>query len=347
MLQKLFVRKIVNIVDGDNRAGASPTDLKNKLVNMINSGMEIRGVQLFHHAAIHYSTRWDNYTGRFLNALINSVSTLNSNGTYLSLNNKEEHELQGNSSEVLGIGLSNYFMCKWYGVNINKIEKIGGTSKRCDYRFGYNGSAIIFESKGRAASSQIKSALQDCLLKKLQYSGNVKYSTICHLPRDSSPITLHLYDPPVFKDGVHYNEFYAIAKHYRKITELSGLTILSSMIDERIIQYEQTGEWNTNALDQSNIYKIGINIQIGNNTFWSRENPFYNSTFSQIENSSINELYIRFGIEKKVVESLERWDFLQLSEIHYDEFVSEEHGVSVLSDGSLFYIGQQNLTDVI
>lgn len=167
MLNKLLLKKKVSIIDGDNRLDACTGEIKTRLQSLLDEGLEVRGIQIFHYAGIHYSSRWNNYCLRFLNALLNSASSISSSkGSDFSLNDDEECELQRDSSEVLAVGLSNLFMCKWYGININRIEKIDESGKRCDYRFNYNNQIIVFESKGRSNSSQIKSALKDCIEKK-------------------------------------------------------------------------------------------------------------------------------------------------------------------------------------
>lgn len=67
---------------------------------------------------------------RFLNALFNGGATITlTEDGHLALNDKEEHELQAKSSEVLAIGLSTMFMCKWFDINKNTIEKISGNKK--------------------------------------------------------------------------------------------------------------------------------------------------------------------------------------------------------------------------
>lgn len=334
MFKKLFLNKRINIIDGDNRLGASSGELKIKLKNMLDNGMYIRGIQIFHYSSIHYNTRWESYPLRFLNALLNSAATIQDEGNNLCLSDKEESELQGDSSEVLGIGLSNIFMCKWYGVNINKVEKIGGAKKRCDYRFGYENQVIIFEAKGRKNSKDIKSALNDCIKKKANYRANFMYSTICHLPRNGDPVRLLLFDPPVNDKAIDYNENYVIANHYKRVTEKAGLTVLSSSIEKRIKKFEKSGIWENTPL-KSNVLKIGYLISIGKNEFWTRR--------SSDSDRKSNDINIQYGIDKKVIDLLEKWDLSELSKLFYDELVIEENdkAFSILSDGSLLYIGNE------
>jgi hypothetical protein len=334
LFKKLLFNKRIHIVDGDNRLGASSGELKVKLNNMLDNGMYLRGIQIFHYASIHYNTRWESYPLRFLNALLNSAATIQDKGNNLCLSDKEESELQGDSSEVLGIGLSNIFMCKWYGVNINKVEKIGGAKKRCDYRFGYKNQVIIFEAKGRKNSKDIKTALKDCIEKKSNYSANIMYSTICHLPRNGDPVCLYLFDPPVNDNAIDYNENYVIAKHYKRVTEKVGLTLLSSSIEKRIKKFEEVGIWDNTPL-KSNVLKIGYLITIGNNEFWTRRSS----------NRQNNEINIQYGIDKRVIELLEKWDLSELSKLYYEELVIEDKdkAFSILSDGSLLYIGNESI----
>lgn len=334
LLKKLFFNKKIHIIDGDNRLGESSGRLKVRLENLLNNGIYIRGIQLFHYASIHYNTRWESYPLRFLNALLNSAATIQEEGNNLCLSGKEESELQGDSSEVLGIGLSNVFMCKWYGVNINRVEKIGGAKKRCDYRFGYENQVVVFEAKGRKNSKDIKAALKDCIEKKRNYSADIMYSTICHLPRNGDPVCLYLFDPPINGETIEYNEKYVLAKHYKKVIEKAGLTLLSSSIEKRIKNFEEFGEWNNTPLE-SDVLKIGSLITIGNNEFWTRRSSIRKN----------DEIIIQYGVSKKILDLIEKWDLNALSKIYYDEVVveDEDKAFSVLSDGSLFYIGNEPL----
>lgn len=149
-------------------------------------------------------------------------------------------------------------------------------------------------------------------------------------------MSLRLYDPPVSEDGIQYNENYVLAKHYAKVTELCGLTVLSKAIHERIRQYELTGDWVTLPYKQSNIVKLGKNIIIGNNSFWTRESRDF------IENDG-KKIYIRFGLHERIIELLENWNFSKILEFNLENFVIEDSNISVLSDGSLFYIGYDSI----
>jgi hypothetical protein len=227
---------------------------------------------------IKYNTRYNYYFPKFLNALFTTISTLSDEGDNLFLNDLEDSELKRDSTEVISIGLSNKFMCNWFGINVNRIEKIPGTGKRCDFRFPFDGDTIIFEAKGRTSRSQINSALTDCIEKKSNYQGNFLYSIIGHLPRNGSPARLLIYDPPIYRNGLNFNEKYLIAKHYCNVAELSGLVILADRIRSRIKYYKRIGNWDTTPLEFSNLEKlefsnlekIGISISINNNIYWTR-----------------------------------------------------------------------------
>jgi len=337
MIRKLFLCRPIHIIDGDNRLNAcTDKQLKTRFKNMIDNGMPTRGIQIFHYAAVHYNTRWDNYPARFLNALFNVAPAISDNGNYLNLNDSEEPELQRGSSEVLGIGLSNMFMCRCFGVNINRIEKIQDSGKRCDYRFPYNNQVVIFESKGRAHREQISSARKDCIQKKCNYNANLKYAIISHLPRDGSATTLHIFDPPGDNGLVSFNEKYVIAKHYSRVSELSGLTILAEAIRKRLGQYEKTGEWDISPLLINNVMKIGLSIQIGNNTFWTRR------SLKEFKYGDQN-YYVHFGLHNRVIDLLMNWDIEQLSKFRFEDNVIEDHSISQMSDGSFFYVSNQRL----
>lgn len=335
MLKKFIKNKKITVVDGDNRLGTTSGELKRKLQDMLSNGMDIKGIQIFHYASIHYKTRWNSYSLRFLNALVNSAASIKYEGDVLSLDDREEPELQRDTSEILAIGLSNMFMCKWYGININKIGKIPGSNKRCDYRFQSNNRLIIYEVKGR--KDGIKAALSDCLKKKQGYSADLMYSTICHLPRDGSSVSLHLFDPPV-NEHYEYDEYYTMLNHYRNLCEKVGLTILSNQIYKRIKAFEESGDWGGTSLEVGNVIKLGTNITLGNRVFWTR---------TILNNNEIVPFHIQFGLDKRVIEILEEWNLQKLKEISFIEEVYERDGklFSVISDGSLFYMGNESLNE--
>lgn len=336
MLGKLKLRKKVKVVDGDNRVfhTQDPT-LKRTLESLIDSDMSFNVIQIFHYASIHYETKWDKYPIRFLTALLMCSNTIKYNLDHLALNDREEPELKGSSSEILALGLSIMFMCKWYQTNINKFEKIGGNKKRCDYKFNYNNQIIVFEVRGRSNKNDIKTALKDCIEKKENTSGDIKYSTICHLPRDESPVTLYLYDPPIDNND-EYNEYYPILKHYRNICKKVGLTILSKEISNRIKRFEEVGEWSVVPIEMEGVIKLGTDITIGDQVFWSR---------NLMGKQEKLPFFVQFGLEKRVIEVLENWNLIGLKELYYQEHVYENDGsiYSILSDGSLLYIGEERL----
>jgi hypothetical protein len=332
MKGKFISKKQMKIIDGDGRYEACTDQyLKNRLHDLLSNSLNFRVLQIFHYAGIHYASRWNSYPLRYINAMINCFATISNSSPYFCLNNNEEHELQGDTSEVLGVGFSNMFMCKWYNLNINRIEKIQGTGKRCDYRFSYNGNMIVFESKGRTRKSDIKSALTDCIIKKTNYPANIRYSLILHLPRDGSATTLNLYDPPSDDDILLPDEYFLIIKHYAKMSELAGLTYLAEKLRARIESFLQKREWDTTPIEFDNVLKIGRSIQIDEyNHFWTRQDN-RNTDYQN------NHMSIRFALHERVIELLKNWNIEELLRFTIDEKVIDDK-VSILSDGSLFTI---------
>jgi hypothetical protein len=236
-MKNLFRRNILNVIDGDNRIAACNGIQKERLQAWTKNGIEVWGIQIFHYAAINYTTRWDSWPMRFLNALFNGGATITlTEDGHLALNDKEEHELQAKSSEVLAIGLSTMFMCKWFDINKNTIEKIPGNKKRCDYSFYKNSKLIIYESKGRAHKNKIGSAVADAQKKKSHHpAASEKYSLIAYLPRNGEAVELLVYDPPVTPGEFENDNLYRIAKYYQRASMLAGLYILANGIHQRII----------------------------------------------------------------------------------------------------------------
>lgn len=228
------------------------------------------------------------------------------------------------------------FMCRWFGINVNRIEKIQGSGKRCDYKFPFNNEVVVFESKGRSDKSKINNARADCILKKSNYNANLMYGIISYLPRDGSDVMLNIFDPPVNNDPLSFDEKYLIAKHYSRITELSGLTLLAKAIQERLSLYERNGQWDTSQLPISNVAKIGMSIQYGNNTFWTRKSLKEFNCDSQ-------KYYVQFGLHNRVIDLLNSWDIDELSKFKLEDAVIEDYNISLLSDGSLFYLGNRRL----
>jgi hypothetical protein len=337
LFRKLFAKKNLSVIDGDNRLDAC-TDgrLQNKLLDIIYDGLKICGVQIFHYAAVKYNTRFDSFPPRFLNALFATVSSISDKRMNLTLDSLEEQELKRDSSEVIAVGLSNMFMCRWYGVNINRIEKIPGSGKRCGFRFPAEDKVVVFETKGREKESQVKNALYGCVRNKWHYSANYMYSTIARLPRDGSPVCLILFDPPSVNNGAEINEKYLTAKHYRNVAKLSGLTILADKINKKIRQYERTGEWSSKPLWFGKVLEFGSSVTVENNSFRTGRN-------SSCYERKDEKYYFWFGLDERVIDLLKKWDLDELLKYDLKETVLKKQNISLLPDGSLFYIGNKKL----
>ena len=337
MRRRWFKRTKVKIIDGDDRVNNCDIAVKPRLENMIGNGMSLWGIQIFHYAAPHYLTRWKTLPMRFLNALFNSGAVLSDSDGQLVLLGNENHELQGGSSEVLGVGLANMFMCRWFGINPNALEVINSTGKRCDFKFVSDNKTVVYEARGRANKDKIPSALKDAKEKKKHHQADEKYSVISYLPRDGSNVEIHVYDPPVDKGEFKDHPYYQLARHYEKITALAGLHILSNKISERLKIYNETGEWNNGSIElDEKLTKLGWHIMVNNESYWTNRKPIYNVNID-------DEVCLHFALHTDLMEFLLAWDFEKISNFQLAETVIEKLDVSILPDGSLMTLRKGRL----
>lgn len=276
---------------------------------------------------------------RFLNALFNGGATITlTEDGHLALNDKEEHELQAKSSEVLAIGLSTMFMCKWFDINKNTIEKISGNKKRCDYSFYKNNKLIIYESKGRSHKNKIGSAVDDAQKKKSHHpAASEKYSLIAYLPRNGEAVELLVYDPPVTPGEFENDNLYRIAKYYQGASMLAGLYILANGIHQKIINYEKTGKWGRSPIKlDEKVIKLGWSIHAQDTIFWTQIQPV--SYFSKVNKKTY---YLYFELDNRVVELLIDWNLEELLKKQYEDRLIPKNNISIMHDGTIVHFSDQ------
>ena len=268
---------------------------------------------------------------------MNGITVVSPKKGCLALNNREYHELRGNSSEVLAIGLGNLFM--WFDINLNVIERIDGTKKRCDYRFFYGDKTVVYETKGRSNLTHISSAQQDALEKKTHHIADEMYSLISYLPRTGEPVKLYVFDPPSQVGKRRDDKLLRIALYYYKATRLAGLTLLSRGIGKKIDGYYKSGVWDESAIMlDSDIVKLGWDIHTRNTIYWTKLKPEPISAYQ-----GDVRYYLYFGLDNRVTSLLLNWQLDELLEYKSEDVVIEEKGISLLHDGTLLYLGDRRL----
>ena len=120
MINKLFSKKKIDVEIrdiGNNIVDRTLFD-SNELNNILNNGLEIRGIQLIQHSLIHYSTKfrkskWKRFNNAFLDIVDNiEIST---DGKFI-LNSDEGSEFQSKSTEVIAVGLSIFLTTKLFKI---------------------------------------------------------------------------------------------------------------------------------------------------------------------------------------------------------------------------------------
>lgn len=330
----LFKRVKIEVIDGDDRVNNSDINYRKKLKKLLDNGMELHGIQIFHYAAPHYATRYNSMSLRYLNALINGGSCIRSIKGSLGLNNNESNELQKGSSEIIAVGLANMMVCRWFNINANYIAAIEGTGKRCDFRFELAGKRYIYEVKGRKNRNKLTEALNDSLKKKLCHIADEKLAFICHLPRDLSPVSIRVFDPEV-DDGESYDKIYNIVDHYSKMCRLSGLFILAEMLENRMQSYESSRIWTDEPMKyKENVSKMINEVTINNQKYLTSTYPH---NLKQ-NNEDDTEMFLYFGISDKVVKMLEQWKIEEVSSYNQEMYVDEKNSISYLNDGTFMCI---------
>lgn len=330
----LFGRAKINVFDGDDRENNVDINYRANLRRLLDNGMELRGIQIFHYAAPHYASRYNRPVLRYINALVNGGACIGIKDGYMVLTNTESNELQRQSSEIIAVGLANMMVCKWFDINTKYINPIRKTTKRCDFEFQLNNTTYIYEVKGRKNRSQFNEALHDAILKKANHQADEKLAFICHLPRDRSPLSINVYDPEV-DAGESYDKTYRLVNHYARMCRLSGLTILAEVLEKRVQTFESRKEWTSEPVGYSeNVTKMINEVTIGNHKYLTSRHT-YELSYSET-NSSKMVLY--FGISDKVVRMLEQWNIEELNSYNHENYVDEDKKISFLEDGTFMCI---------
>lgn len=339
----LFRKKMVPVYFNDYPGYPLDTSTFNfwRFNHIKDSGISISPVQIMHCACIHYASRFRNPTYSFLNSFLEIVSSLpdSDTGEYLVFVEGGDPELQGKSTEVIAVGLSIFLSIELFRIKRNRIYKIEGTTKRCDFEFYKNNLRYVIESKGRKRNTS--SARDDVFQKKYRLSSTVpKYGFISHIPRDGKPTKIEVVDPEYQPQEVsRFHQIVSLLKHYSVVSNVCGFWRLTQVLNKRIKQIEEAGsldKFDNVALDFENIIKFGYQIQAVNQHFSAT--TFLSGTQPE------NDYRINFLMEISLLEILEVQNFDALLEYEFksepsNEFI-ESRSFSALDDGSFLYIGK-------
>ena len=335
IMKKLFQKVTVDVIDGDDRLNNSDVRYRDNYRRILTNGMKLYGIQIFHYAAPHYSSRHNRPSMRFLNGLFNGGAAIEIINGKLALNENEGSELQRDSSEIISVGLSNMLMCKWLEIKVNRLSTIESSDKRCDFEFNLGTRKYIYEVRGRKHKSQFNSALNDVILKKANHHADEKLAVICHLPRNNDPVSMHVYDPDV-NEGDKNEDVYYVLKHYSKMMSLSGLYIMAEKLEERLTYYRENSMWINEPLSYNEkVRKLVWEIRINNKSYLTLRKP---------GNLPIDTGYnLHFGICQDLLDIIEGWKLEELLNFEGQEFVDENKGISCLQDGTLMYYSHTSL----
>lgn len=330
-MKELFKRVKIEIIDGDDRLNISDQTYRNNFESMLLNGMRFYPIQIFHYAAPHYVTRHNRPSLRFLNALLEGGPSIEVMNGQLYLNGYEGRELKKNSTEILAVGLSNLCICTWFNINTNRIIPIETSGKRCDFEFKIGSLKYVYEVKGRKDQYNLKGALMDSRAKKIKQIGDEKLALICHLPRNGSNSSIHIFDP-IIENGEGRDSDLSIILYYLRIIRLSGLFILAGKLEEKINDFESHGVWNTAPIEyDEKVKKMIWEFNVQGNSYYSLRSPS-NSNFESFYNEKY-ELY--FGVQSEIINMIERWDIEGLKKFEGSDFIDEGNMISCKKDGSL------------
>jgi|GEM_PF-3314438 len=288
-------------------------------------GLKVSLFKIMHSAAVHYQTRFRKIKpARFLNAFLDTISSYapKSGGNKLYLDDSQSSELQAQSTEVLGVGLSISLVSKLFRINKNRISVIEGSGKRCDFTFEKNNVEYLLESKGRKRKSSIKSAIDDIFQKKQQYPHSRKYGVVSYLPRNQNPVSLVVVDPENEKSNLDRKDLILrLLKYYSREAILAGFWRLSSLLNSRIEALEEgisISEFEDVPLDYQGVAKIGTGYNIMINPL-SIETFFNPNKDIGFRHETENKRYF-FALDSKLIQILEQQNYSSL--LNYPENIS-------------------------
>jgi hypothetical protein len=307
-------------------------------VDIRNNGLFLTDLALIHCSSIHFQSKFSNNISRRLRYTLDTIETSLVKNKYnkFIFNSSEEPELQKISSEVLSVGFSTHLMHRLFDINFNNINRLqaNGKEKRCDYEILKNGFRYIYECKGR--KSGINSAKEEIELQKKSYPNTTKYGCITHIPRNKDACELHVIDPEVIV--YEYDDNHKIIKileHYTLVAKLSGFYRLASELINRI----KLLKINNNAFEYNNIeIEYDNSIKLGRSYEFLLFNERYEFFSSPNENvgfrKRLNNGYLLvFGMQKRIIELLEKQDFNNLLKYRSQNFVTENY--SLLDNGTI------------
>lgn len=344
MYNKLVSKKKIDVEIrdiGNNIVDRTLFD-SNELNNILNNGLEIRGIQLIQHSLIHYSTKfrkskWKRFNNAYLDIADNiEIST---NGKFI-LNSDEGSEFQSKSTEVIAVGLSIFLTTKLFKINRNQINSIEASGKRCDFRFVKSNLEYLIESKGRKGS--ISDAIDDTFLKKNSSTTNsAKYGIISQLPRNGNPAKIVIIDPPyepkkITRKVMIENLLY----YYSNLTKLAGFWRLSNLLYNRYEEIKSSSFLETfenKSIELGNVYKLGEEIEID---LEDKKYKYFKSRGNNNLNLHINNKKVHFLIDDNLIEILVSQKFNELIEYQSESKVLsyENRLISVENDGSVLLV---------
>lgn len=241
----------------------------------------------------------------------------------------ESNEFQAKSSEVIAIGIGISLAKKLLGIGYADITLIEGTQKRCDFEFLKNGLLYQMETRGRKSDKQIKAAINGVFQKKAASTApNSKYGFVSHLPRDGTPCSVVVVDPPTEpKIPQEWELVVRRLRYYSRASRAAGFWRLSDLLLERatlIAEYQDSERFNGEAIQYGNAYKIGRGIEMRsrdmNSTFFipeGIEESFFFPLFPKLN------YVLTLGLDSALLDILEQQDYEKMLNLSFKDSSSE------------------------
>ncbi|MCC5845351.1 MAG: hypothetical protein JJU05_13970 [Verrucomicrobia bacterium] len=315
------------------------------LDEITNNGLKCSYIDILRSASIHYQGKHRSFPIRIAHAHLDLDGSLNNSLDNFVFNQNERHEMQKLSTEIFALGLAIEASVKLFSVTRNSISIIDETRKRCDFVIQKNGIRIVAEAKGR--KNHPKSSYKDIFMKKAEYGNNIpKYGFVTHIPRNGSPVSLNIIDPPDFRINLTKHEIIKnILYYYSRCSYLSGFHRLGDLLLKRMIRInsdEDMMNYNMRPLDFGNILKLGHSYQVTLSNYANVLNFFQpvNPKFGM--NLKYRNGVIQFSLTNELLSILENQDYFRLLEKKVHDETHQEN-FSIYDDGtSMIFIPSGN-----
>jgi len=252
----------------------------------------------------------------------------------LILNGHEDPELMSQTSDLLSVAIANYTMCKALNANLNMVDKIIARGKRCDFSIVTPSSTSIYEARGRSNARAIKAAVASLPAKKRAHQANFKFGVVSHLPRRTSHVSVHLFDPPGedIPAPTDREMEMRLAAHYLLVSRIAKQPELVYLLAEKLrtlAHPEKQLPIPETYIDHSILQRVSIPAKVFN------VRPAVPRKRPEKKKPTTENIRFNFNLAPEVVEHLKNWNVNKLLSRPSDDLILAESRSSIASDGSI------------